>query len=185
MRRLTAAKRLALATAVAAASAIGLPLASMETIGGSMAAAQGSTEQAELAKEMAAARVSLAQGLKASQSEGTPISAKYELEEGQLQLSVYTEKAGKFAEVIIDHTTGAVAKTEAITHGDDLLHAKAQSDAMAKARRPLEAAVSDVENANTGFKAVSVTPALKDGHPVADVNLVMGTAWKTLSQKLD
>src|SRR5262244_101912 len=47
--------------------------------------------------------------------EGTPISAKYELDEGKLQLSVYTKKADSFAEVIVDHKTGKVAKTEAIT----------------------------------------------------------------------
>jgi hypothetical protein len=28
-------------------------------------------------------------------------------------------------------------------------------------------------------------PALKDGHPVADVTLVKGTDWKTVSGKLD
>jgi hypothetical protein len=38
---------------------------------------------------------------------------------------------------------------------------------------------------NKGFRAVSVTPALKDGHPVADVTLVKGTEWKSVSEKLD
>jgi len=28
-------------------------------------------------------------------------------------------------------------------------------------------------------------PALKDGHPVADVALVKGTEWKTVAEKLD
>jgi len=28
-------------------------------------------------------------------------------------------------------------------------------------------------------------PALKDGHPVADVTLVKGADWKTVSEKLD
>ena len=39
--------------------------------------------------------------------------------------------------------------------------------------------------AHNGFRAVSVTPTLKDGHPVAAVSLVKGTEWKTVSEKLD
>ena len=38
---------------------------------------------------------------------------------------------------------------------------------------------------NKGYRAVSVMPVLKDGHPVADVTLVKGTEWKTVSEKLD
>jgi hypothetical protein len=38
---------------------------------------------------------------------------------------------------------------------------------------------------NTGFRAVSVMPAIEDGHPVADVTLVKGTEWKTFSETLD
>ena len=36
-------------------------------------------------------------------------------------------KGGKFSEVIVDHDTGKVAKTEAITGGEDLAAAKEQS----------------------------------------------------------
>jgi hypothetical protein len=56
---------------------------------------------------------------------------------------------------------------------------------MAKAKRSLEAAASEAVKANKGFRAVSVVPALKDGHPVAEVALVKGTEWKTVSEKLD
>ena len=38
---------------------------------------------------------------------------------------------------------------------------------------------------NKGYRAVSVMPTLKDGHPVAEVELVKGTDWKTASEKLD
>jgi hypothetical protein len=117
---------------------------------------------------MSAVPVSLAQGLVASRSQGTPISAKFELEDGKLQLSVYTDKDGRFAEVIVDHKSGKVAKAEAITDADDLSHAKAQSEAMAK-----------------DYRVVSVMPALKGGHPVAEVTLVKGKDWKTVSEKLD
>jgi hypothetical protein len=140
---------------------------------------------AELAKAVSGAKVSLEQGLVASTREGTPISAKFELEQGHVQLSVYTAKGGKFSEVIVDHTTGQAAKVEAITGGDDLTAAKAQNDVMGQAHRSLAAATRKAVRANQGFRAVSVMPALKDGHPVADVSLVKGDEWKTVAEQLD
>jgi hypothetical protein len=49
-------------------------------------------EHAELAKALRNAKISLQRGLTASTKEGKPISAKYEVEHGTLQLSVYTMK---------------------------------------------------------------------------------------------
>src|SRR5436190_5456689 len=60
-------------------------------------------ERAELATALKDAKVSLQQGVAASAKEGKPISAKYEVDDGKLQLSVYTVKGGKFSEVIVDH----------------------------------------------------------------------------------
>ncbi len=140
---------------------------------------------AELAKAVSGAKVSLEHGLVASTREGSPISAKFEIEHGAVQLSVYTTKGGKFSEVIVDHTTGKAAKIEAITGGDDLTAAKAQNDVMAQAKRSLAAATKKAVKANQGFRAVSVMPALKDGHPVADVTLVKGDEWTTVSEKLE
>lgn len=142
-------------------------------------------EHAELGKALGAAKVPLQQGLTAGGREGKPISGKYEVEDGKLQLSVYTAKDGTFSEVIVDHATGKVARAEPITKPDDLSAAKSQSEAMAKAKRSLNAAVAEALKANKGFRAVSVYPAMKDGHPVADVTLVKGSEWKTESEKLD
>jgi len=142
-------------------------------------------EHAELAKALKDAKVPLERGLTASAKEGKPISAKYEVEDGKLQLSVYTMKADKFSEVIVDHKTGKIAKSEPITQGDDLTHAKDQSAAMAKAKRSLGAAASEAVKQNKGYRVVSVFPAMKEGHPVADVTLVKGNEWKTVSEKLD
>lgn len=142
-------------------------------------------EHAELAKALREAKISLQRGLTASTKEGRPISAKYEVEHGKLQLSVYTMKGEKFSEVIVDHRTGKVAKAEPITSGDDLAAAKAQSEAMAKAKRSLDAAAAEAVKEHKGYRVVSVMPALKEGHPVADVTLVKGNEWKTVSEKLD
>jgi hypothetical protein len=142
-------------------------------------------ERAELAKALKEAKVSLERGVTASVKEGKPISAKYEVEDGKLQLSVYTMKGDKFSEVIVDHKTGKVAKAEPITKADDLKDAKAQAEAMAKAKRSLEAAASAAVKENKGFRAVSVIPAMKDEHPVAEVALLKGSEWKTVAEKLD
>ena len=142
-------------------------------------------EHAELAKALKDAKIPLERGLTASAKEGKPISAKYEVEDGKLQLSVYTMKDDNFSEVIVDHKTGKIAKTEPITKGDDLAHAKEQREAMAKARRSLGAAASEAIKENKGYRVVSVMPTVKDGHPVADVTLVKGSEWKTVAEKLD
>jgi len=142
-------------------------------------------ERAELAKALKDAKVSLEKGLSASEGQGKPISGKFEMEDGKLQLSVYTMKGDKFSEVIVDHKTGKVAKTEAITGGGDLTAAKAQSAAMAKAKLSLRAAAENAVKANKGFLAVSAMPSLKDGHPVAEITLVKGDEFKTVSEKLD
>ena len=160
-------------------------LAWMFTVPMGWAQKSDDAEHAELAKALRDAKISLQRGLTASAKEGKPISAKYEVEHGKLQLSVYTIKGEKFSEVIVDHKTGKVAKAEPITSGDDLTAAKAQGEAMAKAKRSLDAAASEAVKENKGYRVVSVMPAVKDGHPVADVTLVKGTAWKTVSEKLD
>jgi len=142
-------------------------------------------EHTELAKALKGVKTSLEKGLAASESQGKPISGKFEVEDGKLQLSVYTMKGDKFSEVIVDHKTGKVGKTEAITGGGDLTAAKAQSGAMAKAKLSLRAATENAVKANKGFRAVSVTPSLKDGHPMAEITLVKGEEFKTDSEKLD
>ena len=138
-----------------------------------------------LAAALKDATATLQGGLKASEREGTPISAKFEIEDGKLQLSVYTAKGDTFSEVIVDQKTGKVAKSEPINGGDDLAAAKSQNEAMSKAKTSLQAAVSKAVKVNKGYKAVSATPSLKDGHPTADITLMKGAESKTVSRPLD
>src|SRR2546430_11850605 len=79
----------------------------------------------------------------------------------------------------------SVAKVDPLTSAEDLAAAKAQAEAMAKAKRSLAAAAAEALKANKGYRAVSVVPALKEGHPVAEVTLVKGAEWKTESGTLD
>lgn len=154
--------------------------------GGSWAAAdEDEGSGAAVAKYMPTARITLQQGLVAAESNGRAISAKYEVDEGHLQLSVYTAQNGKFSEVVIDHNTGKVAKSEAITGGDDLADARKQMAAIEKAKKPLRSAVDQAEQAAAGYRAVSVTPGLNNGHAVAMVTLLKGGKLKTLSEPLE
>ncbi len=139
----------------------------------------------DVAKAVLTARVSLERGLSASAIHGRPISAKFEMEEGKLQLSVYTATGGKFFEVVVDPNSGAVVKTEAIGEGEDYTAAQSQSAAMAKTKLSLRAAVGNALRGNAGFRAVSVTPSLKDGRPTADVTLAKGEELKTVSVPLE
>ena len=137
-----------------------------------------------LAPALKEAKVSLASGLHAAESEGRPISGKFELEDGKLQLSVYTMKDDKFLEVIVDHRTGKVAKSEPITGGEDLAAAQKQAQAMAKTKHALRDAIARAEKANPGYHAVSVVPEIEHGKPQADLTLLKGSSSKTVDEPL-
>ena len=133
----------------------------------------------------AASEPSPGKGTKVSEREGKPLSAKYEIENGALQLSIYTMKGDRFSELIVDHTSGAVAKDEWITDGDDLKAAQAQAAAMAKAKVTLDVATDNAVKGNAGYRAVSVMPTLEGGRPVAVVILMKGEDVKKVTEKLD
>jgi hypothetical protein len=186
---------IAVASAVLVATFLGMPPATY--------AEQGESDVA-LARALMEAKLPLEAGLAASSHEGTPISAKYELEDDdadELQLSVYTMWEGStdvdidtgdvtvkdatFAEVIVDYTTGKISKVVPIKDGEDLAAAKNQSKAMAQAKRSLEAVTVQAVRANSGYRAVSAIPDLRDGHPVVKVTLVNGSESKTVYETLD
>ena len=134
---------------------------------------------------LAVATATLQGGLKASEAQGTPISAKFEIEDGKLQLSVYTMKGSDFMEVVADPNTGTIAKAEKITDAGDLKEAAEQKATMAKAKVPLLTATETAVNANAGSRAVSIVPELKNGQATAEVTLLQGTSFKKVTEKLD
>ena len=131
------------------------------------------------------AKTSLGKGFVAAQQKGKPISGKFEMDDGKLQLSVYTANKGKFSEVIVDCQSGKITKTEAIKDADDLSHAAAQDKAMATTKTSLRAAADKAVAANTGYRAVSVVPSLEQGSPVALIVLENAAGTKTVSAKLN
>src|SRR6059036_2651247 len=75
----------------------------------------GDKGDAELAKAVSGAKVSLVKGLAASAREGNPIVSRFEHARGGLELALHSAEGRKVAEVIVDHTTGKEAKVEPIT----------------------------------------------------------------------
>jgi hypothetical protein len=149
------------------------------------AAADEAKDQAAVAKQLPNAKVTLSQGLAATETKGQPLSAKFEVDEGHFQLSVYTAQGSSFQEVVVDYTTGKIAKAEPLDEADDLTAAKKQMAAMAKAKTTLKAATDKAESDNAGYRAVSVTPTLKADHAVAKVTLLKGTQFKSVSESLE
>jgi len=153
-------------------------------IGAGPARAQDEEIEA-MAAALKDATVTLQDGLKAGEREGQPISAQFEIDDGRLQISIYTVKGDDFSEVVADPKTGALVKSEKITDTDELSDAADQKAAMAKAKTSLLAAADAAVKANAGFRAVSIFPDLRDGHAVAEVTLLQGTTAKKVTEKLD
>jgi hypothetical protein len=143
------------------------------------------SDPASLATALKDVTATLQSGLKASERKGKPISAKFDLEDGNLQLSVYTMKGDIFMEVVANPRTGALLKAEEITDAWDLKDATAQKAAMAKATVSLLAAAETAAKANAALREVSIYPQVRDGHPVAEVTLLQGTTFKKVIEKLD
>ena len=147
--------------------------------------ARAEGDPAALAAAVNDTTATLQGGLKASEREGAPISAKFEIADGKLQLSVYTVKGNDFMEVVANPESGAIAEAEKITDTEDLKAATSQKAAMAKAKVPLLAATETAVKANPGFVAVSIFPDLKNGQATAEVTLLQGTTLKKVTEKLD
>jgi hypothetical protein len=142
-------------------------------------AAMSDKEKAELAPAASSSKVTLEQGLAASKTNGKPVSAKFEIENGKPQLLIYTIKDGsKYFEVVVDQNSGEITKAEPITGGDRLVEAKKQSDGLFRATRELREAVKEAKRNNPGYNAVNVWSEMKDDHSVATVTLVKDNDWK-------
>src|SRR5437867_1106004 len=90
--------------------------------------------QEALTRALRYSKVSLQEGLAASEEVGQPIAGKFEVGNRKFQLSVYTSKEGQFSEALVDLATGTIANVEPLTRSDDLANAQSQSAAMARAK---------------------------------------------------
>jgi len=138
-----------------------------------------------LAAAMKNVPTTLDKGLQASEQSGKPISAKFEVEDGKLQLSIYTMKPGDFTEVIVAPDSGSVKSAEKITDTDDLKAATSQKAAMDKTTSSLAAVTEQTTREAAGSRAISIFPELRDGHPVAVVTLLRDDKFTKVLKKLD
>jgi len=81
--------------------------------------------------------------------------------------------------------TGKILKTEPITEGEDLSAAREQNEAMAKAKTSLQAAVDKTITQSANTRAVGVVPSMKDGHPIASIDVLTYKQVRAIQQPLD
>ncbi|HEY4406793.1 MAG TPA: hypothetical protein VGN55_19280 [Xanthobacteraceae bacterium] len=160
----------------------------MAVSSGYVLAADEQALQTALQKQMYRTKITLQQGMTAAEEQGQVISAKFELEDdkldGKFQVSIFVTKGGKFNEVIVSFLNGKPGKPEALA-GEELAEGKAQAAAMAKAKITLKAAVDKALTQAEGYRAIGITPSLKDGHAVASVVLLKDTEFKTVELSLE
>lgn len=139
-----------------------------------------------ITKNLAKAKLSLADGINAAAKSGKPISAQYEIDEDthKFQLSVFVSSGKELLEVLVDHNSGAPGDAENVT-GDDIKDAKAQKKAMDNAKMSLADAVGQAVKANAGYQAIQIVPAVDGSDSVATIKLVKGTDVKTVKEKLN
>src|ERR1041385_5210729 len=141
---------------------------------------------ADLAKALQAKHVALSVGLTGTPAAaGKPISAMFEYEDAKLKLSVFVEKTGGIlSEVFLDPATGKVLSTEKLTEEDDIKATRKYTAAIHNAKLTLESALDKALKANPGFTAVKIVPAIKTGAVVAQVTLIKGSTFKTVTEPL-
>jgi hypothetical protein len=160
-------------------AAIGVPLAF-----GSSGARAGSIDEAMLVKALGTAQVSLEDGLRTSETVGTPISAKFEIAEGCLQLSVYAVAGDEYTEVVILPDTGVLMSAQRITDDEDLAAAAAQRKAMRDTTVALRAATESLTRKVPGSLAVSIVPELIAGRAVAKMIFLRAGILATAEENL-
>jgi hypothetical protein len=77
-----------------------------------------------------------------------------------------------------------LATAETITSAEDLKSARAQSAATAKAKSSLATAIAKALGEHQGYSAVGAAAALKGGQAVAEITLMKGTEFKTVTEPL-
>ncbi len=119
--------------------------------------------QEALIKLLDTAKINLQQGLAASEPQGQPISAKFEVDDGKLQLSVYTAKEGKFSRCWSTYERQGANRAHHRRRRSRCGQFTERGDGQCKDLFEGSGRQSDAQSANA--RAVSVVPSLKDGHP--------------------
>jgi hypothetical protein len=149
----------------------------------SAATAEDIADSAALAAALEHVKGTLENGLNVSERIGKPISAKFALEDGTLQLSLWIAREDGFAKIILYPAIRSVAENFDFRDPDKLKVATAQKLAIEKATVSLLSPTENAVKANHGLRAVSAYPVLKEGDPVAVVILLDANAFKIVTEK--
>jgi len=141
-------------------------------------------KQAQIAKLLPLARISLGEALTIGARQGRPIAAGFEIDRGRLNLWVFVRKGGRFLELTLDYDSGEIVAAELITKREDLRNANSENQAVARAKMSLREATEKAMEENIGFRAVEITPRLDDGTPRAKIVLNRGEEFREISQDL-
>jgi hypothetical protein len=158
------------------------------TAGATPAAAGDRDEQPDPVALWAAledAGTALEAGLIAAEQRGRPVSARFDMEDGDLELVVDIATDDGLYQMAVDPNIAAVLWAERISSSDDLADATAQKAAIERAKLSLLSVVQQTLREHQVARAVDVTPELRDGHPVAVITLLANGKFAKVSRWLE
>jgi hypothetical protein len=152
----------------------------------SSAAMAGDVDQSHAALAAAFKNVkgTLESGLKAGERVGRPISAEFALEDGTLQLFLWIAKDDGFSEIILYPAISMITEIHTVADADKHRVATAQKLVLESATVSLLSATESAVKANNGFRAVSASPLLSAGRPIAMVTLLGPDGFRVVTEKL-
>ena len=163
-------------------------------LGWQPAYAEGEAKELQaVAQALGKSKVSLLAGIRqASQGSAKAISAKFELEDGKLSLSVYAAEKGLAVPAeknVLQELSGSpeqdkwTPKTEVFKDVPHVARSAEQLAVMALGRKSLAAVITEVQKAHPGT-VFSITPAIKNHKPVAVVLIAQKGKVTTVTQPL-
>jgi hypothetical protein len=160
---------------------------------GQAAVAEEGGDMSALVQALGKSKLTLLGGMRqAAQGNGAVISAKFELEDGKLSLSVYTAAKGLAVpaeENVLQELSGSpeqgkwAPQVEVFKDVPHVARSAEQLTVMALGRRSLAAVVAEVSKAHPGT-VFSITPAIKNHKPVAVVLIAQKGKVTTVTQPL-
>ena len=154
--------------------------------------ADESKDTQALVAALAKSKLTLSEGMRqATKSPAVPISAKFELEDGKLSLSVYTAGKGLAVEPeknVLQELSGSPEdkwepKVEVFKDVPHVARSSEQLTLMALGKSSLTDIIARVEKTQQG-KVFSVTPTIRNHKPVAEVLVAEKGKVKKLFQPL-
>ena len=174
------------------------PLIAALVVAGSLgwqpARAEGDSKELQaVAQALGKSKLSLLAGIRqASQGSAKAISAKFELEDGKLSLSVYTAEKGLAVPAeknVLQELSGSpeqdkwAPQTEVFKDVPHVARSAEQLTVMSLGRKSLAAVIAEVQKTHPGT-VFSITPTIKNHKPVAVVLVAQKGKVTTVTQPL-